>query len=108
MPRSLRPVLLTVAASAALAAVPSGADAAAKLCSGSISFAGTSTKVRVVKGVGCAEARRVAKRYDKGQPGGGWTCVLTHAPFESVGSRIIGFKCAKGSARFQGLAPKPA
>jgi len=90
---------LVMAAVGVAAALPAGpASAKARNCPGTVTFSGTKTTIRTVKGVGCAEAKRVARAYDRGSPPSGWQCGLAHAPFTRVGSKIVGFSCGKGGS----------
>jgi len=106
--------VLVMTALGVAVALPAGqASAKARNCPGTVTFSATKTTIRTVKGVGCAEAKRVAKAYDRGSAPSGWQCGLAHAPFTRVGSKIVGFSCGKGGSgdlrkrphAFLGLAP---
>jgi hypothetical protein len=86
---------------AALVASATAADAgsARKTCPGAISFSGTSTVVVVLRGVSCAEAKRVARAYGRFRSTAPWFCALAHAPFDRIDGRAVGFSCGRGGSR---------
>jgi hypothetical protein len=91
-------VLLAVTAVLALAAT-AGAGPARTTCPGKVTFSRTPTVVVVLRGVSCAQAKRVVRAYDRGTPPRPWACALAHAPFDRIGGRIVGFSCARGGTR---------
>ena|SRR5215218_24763 len=85
-----------------LAAVPgagagSGVHAAALKRCGKVSFSGTTVKILVIRSTRCATARRVARRYDRGDSTGRWHCALSHGDARYRGRRY-GFACGRGGS----------
>lgn len=80
-----------------LAWEPSGADAKRKSCEPLVNFSGTKTRVVTLRGVTCAQAKRILRQYDKGLPEPPWSCALAHAPFKKLNGRIIGVSCGYGT-----------
>jgi hypothetical protein len=84
---------------ATMAAMPAAAQP--RTC-GAISFSGTNTHIVVLRGVRCAVAKEIAKRFSitAGGPQGstGWSCFLAHAPFRQIKGRDVGFTCKRGRA----------
>jgi hypothetical protein len=95
----MRPVAATILV-LALCAVPGvsmadGGQAKRESC-GKYSSASIYAKAKVIaiRGVDCAEARKVAKKYDhKGVPKGKWQCFLAHG-----GGRRL-FSCGYGGSQ---------
>ena len=97
----MRTLLLLCAAGAALLAASTAANAESgrTTCRGAVQFSRTPTIVVVLRGVTCAEAKRVVRAYDRGASAGNWRCALAHAPFDRVDGRVVGFSCGRGGSR---------
>ena len=93
--------LLLVAAVALAALVTTVPAAQAKRNCGNVSIYGTSTRIVVLQGTTCTQARRVARRFANSAgpfSGAGWRCALAHAPFDKLDGRKIGFSCGRGGS----------
>jgi hypothetical protein len=89
---------LVTALAVALAAT-ADAGTARKTCPGAITFSRTPTVVVVLRGVSCAEAKRVARAYGRFRSTAPWFCGLAHAPFDRIDGRVVGFSCGRGGSR---------
>jgi hypothetical protein len=97
----LRAILLALVLTALVGAgvaAPAGARAPRLKRCGTISFSGTPTKILVIRRTRCSTARRIAHRYDKLRPLGGWRCALGHDGSTYRGHRV-GFACGLGARR---------
>jgi hypothetical protein len=94
----VRPVLAFLLVSAVVALPAAGlAESSRTTCKGAVRFSGTPTVVVVLRGVSCAEAKRVLAGYNRGRPPRPWLCALAHAPFDRIGGRIVGLSCGWGA-----------
>jgi hypothetical protein len=91
--------LLLAAVMLGLLVAPATAGTLRATCPGSVAIAGTPTKVVVLRGVTCLDARRVLRAYDRGTLARPWSCAMAHAPFDHVGGRIVGLSCGSGKAK---------
>ena len=80
---------------AALVVVPAAAlaEGSRTTCPGAVRFSSTPTIVVVLRGVSCAEAKRVVGAYGRGTLPRPWLCALAHAPFDRIDGRIVGLSC---------------
>ncbi|MEA2304297.1 MAG: hypothetical protein QOH43_1577 [Solirubrobacteraceae bacterium] len=92
-------MLLPTAVVVGLLLAPATAGAVRRPCPGSVQFAGTPTKIVLLRGVTCLEAGRVLRAYDRRALPRGWSCAMTHAPFDFVGGRIVGLVCGSGKVK---------
>jgi hypothetical protein len=79
----LLPFGLTVALALVLGAAAPASEiraASSKACAGTYKSTSVYSKARVIaiRGVGCREAKRIARRFDHGQSTGRWRCGLAH------------------------------
>jgi hypothetical protein len=93
----VRASLALAVGAAAAVTLATVADARRYPDCGTIRFSGATTHIVVLRGTTCATARRVARRYDRGQPTRPWQCFLAHAPFRKVNGRRVGFSCGYGT-----------
>jgi hypothetical protein len=92
--RALIGSVLTAAVLAAALAGPAAAEG--RRCPGTIAFSGSTIAVVTLRGVTCAQAKRVARGYARFSPPAPWKCALAHAPFDRIAGRIVGFSCGYG------------
>ena len=92
-------MLLLAAVVVGLLLAPATAGAVRKPCPGSVQFDGTPTKIVLLRGVTCLEARRVLRGYERRALPRGWSCAMAHAPFDFVGGRIVGLSCGSGKVK---------
>ena len=95
----MRIALVSLLAAALLAVAAAGAGTARKTCAGAVTFSGTRTVIVTLRGVSCAEAKRVVRRFDRGSPPRPWFCGLAKAPFDRIDGRVVGFSCGRGGTR---------
>jgi hypothetical protein len=97
---AVRTALVSLLAAALLAlAAAADAGAARKTCTGAVAFSGTRIVVVTLRGVTCAQAKRVVRAFDRGRPPRPWSCGLAKAPFDRIDGRVVGFSCGRGGTR---------
>jgi hypothetical protein len=94
----MRPTLLAGLAVVLLLAAPASAETAGRTCPGSVRVDALATRIVILRGTTCRQARRVLRLYDRGTRPGTWRCALTHAPFDHIDSRIVGLACGRGGS----------